>query len=141
MPIKTKSLQEISEKFVRKGGAAGQDYAAGVKNPKKDWQAETAAASGNYAAGVTAAIGRGAFATGVNKAGSAKWQRNAIAKGVTRYPAGVLAAKPDYEAGFGKYLTIIQGLDLPPRGPKGDPGNITRVSAIAAALHAAKVGG
>lgn len=140
MPIKTKPISDVAEKYVRKAQAAGQDYASGVRNPRADWQTQTANAAGNYQAGVTAAIGRGAFQAGVAAAGTSKWQSKAISKGVPRYPTGVAAAKDDYTKGFAPFLSIIQNLNLPPRGPKGDPGNYARVAAIGTALHAAKVG-
>ena len=141
MPIKTKSMSDIAEKWVRKAQGAGQDYAAGVRSPKADWQSQTAAAAPNYAAGVTAAIGRQAFEKGVSAAGTQKWQAKAISKGVPRYPTGVAAAKDDFSKGFTPFLSVIQGVDLPARGPKGDPGNYARVTAIGQALHNAKVGG
>lgn len=141
MSIKTKNLSDIAEKFVRKAGLATQDYKAGVANPSKDWQTETSAASSSYDAGVTAAIGRGAFQSGVAAAGTQKWQRNSIAKGSVRYGPGVAAAKDDYSKGFAPFLSIIQGLTLSPRGPKGDPTNYNRSAEVGQALHAAKVGG
>jgi len=141
MPIKTKNLSDIAEKFVRKAQGAAQDYKAGVTSPSKDWQTETSAAAASYAAGVTAAIGRGAFESGVSAAGTQKWQRNAIAKGSVRYGPGVAAAKDDYSRGFAPFLSIIQGLSLSPRGPKGDPSNYARSAEVGQALHAAKVGG
>ena len=141
MPIKTKNLSDIAEKFVRKAQGAAQDYKAGVTSPSKDWQAETTAAAPSYVAGVTAAIGRNAFQNGVSNAGTAKWQRNAINKGAVRYGPGVAAAKDDYQKGFAPFLSIIQGLNLSPRGPKGDPANYNRSAEVGQALHAAKVGG
>jgi len=141
MAIKTKSITDIGEKWVRKAQAAGQDYKAGVDNPSKDWGTETAAAAPSYAAGVTAAIGRNAFQTGVQKAGTQKWQRKASQVGTARYGPGVTAAKNDYQTGFTPFLSIIQGLTLSPRGPKGDPQNYTRSQEVGQALHNAKVGG
>jgi hypothetical protein len=140
MPIKTKPINVIAEKYVRKAQTAGPDYEAGVKDPKRDWATATSGASDSYIAGVTAAIGQGRFQSGVNKAGTQKWQAKALAKGVSRYPTGVAAAKNDYQTGFSPYLSTIQGIDLPPRGPKGDPGNYNRVTVIGQALHAQKVG-
>ncbi len=140
MAIKTKSLSDIADKFVRKSQTATQDYKSGVTSPSKDWATETGAAAPSYVAGVTAAIGRNAFQTGVANAGTQKWQRNAVNKGSARYGPGVAAAKDDYSKGFAPFLSVIQGITLPPRGPKGDPGNYVRTQVIGEALHNAKIG-
>ncbi|RLE52464.1 MAG: hypothetical protein DRJ26_04735, partial [Candidatus Methanomethylicota archaeon] len=113
----------------------------GVKNPKKDWETQTIAAADAYKEGVQAAISEGRFEKGVRKAGTEKWKKKATTLGVTRWGPGVAAAREAYERGFAPYRDIIERLDLPPRRPKGDPGNIDRVRVIAMALHEAKVKG
>lgn len=134
-----RSAREISAKFIRVTPERATDYEAGVKAPKKDWATETGAASETYAEGVRAAIERGAFAAGVTKAGTGKWQRKAVELGAKRFGPGVRASQADYEKGFAPYRDVIQNTVLPPRYPKGDPRNIARVEAMAAALHTAKV--
>jgi len=130
-----------AEKWSRRASAATPDYAAGVQSPRTSWQQATVAAAQAQAAGVQAAIQRGSFAKGVNKAGDAKWQAKALSKGQGRYAGGVQDAMQDYEAGFAPYRNVIERTALPARGPKGDPRNLERVRVIAAALRAAKVGG
>jgi hypothetical protein len=39
------------------------------------------------------------------------------------------------------YLDTLKGMELPPRRPKGDPGNQARANAVASRLRAQKVGG
>jgi hypothetical protein len=141
MAIQIKSADVIAKKYATRGAAAGTDYAAGVANPRQDWNAATAAAASTYAAGVQQAIGNGSFVKGVNAAGTAKWQRKAQSTGAQRYGPGVQAAQGDYQNGVAPYLQVIAGLTLPPRAPKGDPGNIQRVAAIAQALRAKKLAG
>lgn len=141
MAIQIKSADAAAAKYATNGAAAGAAYAAGVASPRQDWQAATAAAAPTYAAGVQAAIGANSFAKGVATAGTAKWQRKASGVGAQRFPAGVTAAKGDYQNGVAPYLQVISGLTLPPRGPKGDPGNVQRVAAIAQALRAKKLAG
>jgi hypothetical protein len=141
MAIQIKSADAIAKKYAARGSAAGSDYTAGVQNPRQDWNAATIAAAPNFAAGVQAAIGNGSFAKGVNAAGTAKWQRKAAGVGAQRFGPGVQAAQGDYMNGVSPYLQVLAGLSLPPRGPKGDPGNIQRVAAVAAALRAKKLAG
>lgn len=138
---KIRSVDEIAEKYARVTPARSADYAEGVKDPKKDWKSETERSEGAWEGGIQAALQNKSFVKGVRKAGTEKWQRKAVEVGVTRWGPGVLAAKDDYKEGFAPYQQEIAGLQLPPRGPKGDPRNIERVAKIAMALHARKLKG
>jgi hypothetical protein len=139
MAIKIKDVGTLAQKFVKRAGAAGADYAAGVMNPKRDWNANTAAAAPVWAQAVQTAAANGRFAAGVAKAGNAKWQANASGKGAQRYPQGVGGAAAAWQSGVTPYLNALATLDLPPRGVKGT--NINRVSAVDDALHKIKMGG
>jgi len=134
-----KALDRIGEKWSRVTQQATADYQAGVQNPKSDWAEKTSGADKNYAAGVQAAISRGSFAKGVKKAGTEKWKTNALEKGAPRFSTGVALARQAYETGFAPYRQVIQNLNLPARGPKGDPGNIQRVAVLAKALRDTKL--
>ena len=61
-------------------------------------------------------------------------------KGPARFAQGVQIAQPAYQEGVAKYLQVISATALPPRGPKGDPRNLQRVSVLATALRKAKTG-
>lgn len=133
--VQTKPLDQVVSKWQRKVQGATQDYQEGVNNPKADWQTETIKAEGRYREGVTRAASEGRFGKGVQRAGTEKWKRGATGKGVGRWTEGVNAATQDYSNGMGDVLSTIQGVTLPPRGPKGDPQNYARVQAIGTALH------
>ena len=139
MPV-VKSLSQSSEKWSRKASQATQDYAEGVRNPKRNWAEATQEAADAQAAGVQAAIANGSFGKGVARAGNEKWSRGATGKGTQRFGPGVQAAKSDYERGFAPYRSVIESVSLPPRGPKGDPRNYQRTQIIGEALHSAKTG-
>lgn len=141
MAVKIKATSAVAEKWARVTPGRAKDYEDGIGDPTVDWETPTAAAEPAYDAGVSAAIGRKAFGTGVKEAGTTKWRAKTRAKGVKRWPDGVRVAKPDYEKGFGPYREVIAGLTLPPRGPKGDPANVERVRVITEALHAKRIGG
>lgn len=135
---------------VRKGGAAKwarvasqrtEDYKDGINNPRKPWAESTANAQNSYNQGIQLSIAQGRFATGVQKAGNGKWQNKANTKGVQRYAMGIQESEADYEIGVAPYLAVIEGTQLPPRYPKGDPRNIMRVATIAQALRNKKTGG
>lgn len=133
-----RDLSGAADKWVRRAGVAGEDYRKGVESPRTPWDTASAAAAGSYQTAVTAAAGRGAYAAGIRKAGSAKWSRNAIAKGPTRFAEGVGLATGEWQAGFGPYHQAISSLQLPARGPAGSPQNLQRVQVVAAALRALK---
>ncbi len=141
MAIQTKDLAAIAAKWAQRAAAAGPDYTAGVKAPRKDWGQNTAAAADSWSQGVNDAVANGRFASGVQKAGTQKWQNGAVTKGSVRYPQGVQSATPQFQAGFGPYLQVIAGLTLAPRGPKGSPNNYTRSQQVGQALHQRKIGG
>jgi hypothetical protein len=130
-----KPIESSGDKYSRRAGAAGADYATGVQNPRKSWSRATQDGEANYKAGVTAAAAAGRFGKGVVKAGDSKWQQNSIAKGPNRFAEGVSLAKGDWEKGFAPYQSAISALTLPARGPKGSAQNLTRVTAVANTLR------
>jgi len=133
--VKTRSIDKTVKKWNDRVAVAGPDYEAGVKDPKADWGTETKAAESRYEDGVKVAIGKKLFGKGVDAAGTAKWQKKTIEKGVRRWPEGVAVAVPDYEKGMKPVLDVIAGVTLPPRYPAGDPRNLERVKAITTAVH------
>lgn len=135
------SLTAIRDKYARVTPQRGEDYAAGIAAPKRDWADETAGADAAYKAGVQAAIQRGAFPKGVRAAGTAKWQSKSATIGVERWGPGVLAGVDAYERGFAPYRETIESVRLPARFPTGDPRNYERVKALGEALRKKKVGG
>jgi hypothetical protein len=134
------SAARVAEKWSRVTPTRTEDYVQGVQSPAVPWAAATSAAQGNYEAGVQAAIGRKAFAKGVQAAGDARWQAKTVAKGGQRWGPGVQEGAVDMQAGFGPFADVINRTALPARFPRGDPRNLARVGVIAAALSAAKRG-
>lgn len=140
MPIVTKDINSIANKWSQRAQAATADYTAGVENTQKDWATLTSNATQAWQTGVTQAATRGAFAKGVRAAGTSKWQNGAKTKGSQRYGPGVSQAEPEFVSGFTPYLQVIQSLTLPQRQAKGSPANYQRSQAVGTALHAKKVG-
>lgn len=138
--IRIKDTGSLAKKFVRNASAAAGDYKSGVEAAGQDWATNTAAAEDNYAAGVQAAIGDKRFGRGVANAGSQKFVLRASTLGAQRYPTGVGAAEGDWAKGAQPSLDMLKSLNLPPRRPKGDPGNQARANAVAMALRSLKVG-
>lgn len=135
-----KSMAAIRDKWTRVTPGRVDDYTLGIKNPKRDWEAETLAAADTWKAGVAQAAAQGLFAKGVTRAGSKKWQDKSLALGPQRFAEGVYLAGPDYEKGFAPYRAAIAAVDLGPRYPRRDPRNLERVKRIVDALVAEKLG-
>lgn len=135
---KIKDLSRIASKWTTVTPQRQNEYVDGVNNPRADWASQTQAASGRYASGVQAAITNKSFDKGVQKAGTAKWQKNATEKGPQRWAQGVQLGVDNYQKGFAPYAQVISNTTLPARGPKGDPANINRVAVMAKALNDAK---
>ena len=136
-----KPLSTIAEKWERRASSAGQEYSEGVASPRRSWAASTKAAEPAYEQGIQGAISRKAFGKGVDKAGDNKWQTRSQELGGARFASGVVASQNEYVKGFTKYHQVLSSLSLPPRGAKGSPANLQRVSAVTTALRNAKTQG
>lgn len=140
MAVKVKATDRAAEKWQRKAGAAGVDYAEGVTTTAPgDWENAAKAAEPTWGQAVTQAIAARRYGKGLSGKGS-KWQSRAIELGQSRFAPGVAAAAGDYATNVAPYLQTIAGLTLPQKGPKGDPRNYGRVQAIGEALRKRKMG-
>jgi hypothetical protein len=135
-----KSAARIKEKWTRVTPMRAEDYKLGLASPRRDWEKSAVAAKESHKAAMMTAAAQDAFAKGVTKAGSGKWQARALQKGPSRFAEGVMVGGDDYEKGFAPYRDEIEKTVLPPRFPKRDPRNLMRVNAIAAALGKKKTG-
>lgn len=138
--LKTKSAAEIARSFVKYAPGRSDEYEAGVRNPSKDWEAETAAAEENYEVGVTAGIKRKAFGKGVKRCGTAKQQSQTI-KNISRWGEGIEGAEDNMRVAMEPVVQVLQSLTLPKKWPKGDKRNYERSKAVGVALRDAKEAG
>lgn len=133
-----KDLAQIKAKFARRGAAASADYSEGVKRPKRDWKEATLAAVERHRQGTEAALARNAFAAGVTNTSTEEWKKAVTTKGTQRYAQGVRGSADKYARNFQPYHDTLKNLELPERGPAGDPNNIQRVVAVATAMRETK---
>ena len=139
-PASVRPVNAVAEKWKRRATSATAEYTDGVNSTTRSWEQAATAAENSYKQGVADAAARGAFGLGVKRRGNDGWKRAALEKGSARFAGGVEAGSGDYASRVGPYLDVISRTDLPARGPAGSPGNLQRVSALATALRAAKVG-
>lgn len=135
-----KSAAQAAQKFVERAGAASGDYVEGAQRTGKDQAAAAIAAAPNYAAGVQAAISRGAYAKGLQTSGKAGWLKGITEKGANRFAEGVASGSGKYATNSGKYDSARGAADSLPRGPKGSEQNFARAKAVGMALRKQKVG-
>ena len=138
--MEIKSLARIKEKWTRVTPMRSEDYKLGVQNPRRDWAGSAVAAKETHKLAMVAAAASDSFGKGVTKAGTAKWQAKALAKGPGRFAEGVMVGGDDYEKGFAPSREVLEKTVLPPRFPRRDPRNIARVSTGNAALAKMKTG-
>ena len=132
-----KSMDRIARKWATVTPQRAGDYKEGVENPRSSWQTKTLAAAGNWETGTQNAITEKRFASGVSKAGDAKWLKGAAGKGALRWGPGVAGAEEEFHAGFAPIHAAIASANLPARYATGDPRNIERVRAIDLVISAA----
>jgi len=134
-----KNISKIAEKWMRQSSVSEQSYTEGIQSPRSDWATSTSEANDSYKKGIQASIAKDSFLKGVKRAGTSKWQTQALNKGPARWSDGINKSGSSYADGFQPYLEVISRTQLPKRGPKGDPSNIQRVSVMAKAMHDEKV--
>jgi len=98
------------------------------------WEANAAAAKGNYKAAVVDPKISDRFAGGV-KGKSAKFKRKVEAVGIGRFGPGVSAAVSDMESGFSPYQAELARIEVSERKPRGDPSNYKIPQEIGDPLH------
>lgn len=141
MPIKIKSAAAIAKKWADVTPARSRQWEDEIRaTPTEDYSAPAIAAAPIWEQGVMEAAARDGYAKGV-AAKAEKWKRKALAVGPGRFGPGVRAAEQDQATGFAPFREVIAALTLPPRGPRGAPGNYERVREVGEALHAKRVGG
>ena len=134
MAVKIASAADIASKWGEVTPGRQKYYESNTPAAASDWETNTIKASKTYQAAVTAGDIGARHAGGVKKAGAAKFARKVVAVGVNRFGEGVRAGVQDMQDGFDPFVSVISGLTLKPRGPRGDPGNLDRVRQVAEAL-------
>jgi len=133
--ITVKSAADIAAKWAEVTPGRAGYYEAEAPAAGAEWETNTVAAGGTYTASLAqAGIGK-RFVGGVKRAGAAKFARKVKDVGVARYAPGVAAAKADMAAGIADYIGVLEGLEIPDRGPRGSPGNYAIVEKVGSALH------
>ena len=133
--ISVKSAQDIAKKWADVTAQKSGCYAAEAPNAGAKWEERTSQAGGTYKLGVSVAGIEQRFVGGVKRAGAAKFARKVKDVGVGRYAPGVAAAQTDMASGIDPFVGVLEGLEIPDRGPRGSPGNYAIVQKVGDTLH------
>ena len=133
--ISVKSATEIAKKWALVTPARASYYELEAPAAGGKWEERTTASGGVYKAAISAAGIQDRFVGGVKKAGAAKFSRKVKDVGVDRYAPGVAAAEADMAKGVAPFRDILDGLEIPDRGPRGSPGNYAIGQKVGDALH------
>lgn len=138
--ISIRDIGASAKKYVERASIAGKDYETGVKGAGQKYQEGVANAGQSWKDGITAAMNRDAYSKGVQAGAAEKYVERAVKLGASRYGPGVTAAGPEWQKNMGPMFDAMRTLDLPPKRERGNPNNMQRANAVAAALHAKRVG-
>lgn len=133
--ITVKSATEVAKKWAEVTPARASYYETEAPAAGAEWEASTIAAGPTYKAGISVAGIDKRFVGGVKRAGAAKFERKVRTVGVARYAPGVAAAEEDMAKGFADYQAVLDGLEIPDRGPRGSVANYAIVQKVGDALH------
>jgi len=133
--ITIKSAAQIAKKWADVTPARASYYEVEAPASAAEWEANTVAAGSTYKAGISVAGIDKRFVGGVKRAGAAKFERKVRTVGVDRYSPGVAAAEEDMAKGFADYQAVLDGLEIPDRGPRGSAANYEIGKKIGDALH------
>ena len=137
MAIRIKPASQSQTKYVNNTANATQAYTDGINNPKRDWQAATVAAEGNWAQSVQLAVSNGKYTKSITQDAATKQKQNAINLGVNRYAPGTKNAAANWAKFTQPVLDAMANVGDMPRGPKMSQQNFDRQHAYAAAAAGA----
>lgn len=135
-----KTAQQVAEKFAQRASGASGDYLQGVLTTDKDQNARAIAAADVHKQATIESLNRGDYAKGLRRAGKQAYLEGVQKVGQGRYSEGVVNSATSYAEGSAAFDSARNAAASLPRGPKGSPANIQRVTAVVTALRKAKTG-
>lgn len=135
-----KTAQQSAEKYASRAAGASGDYVEGARTTSKDQASAAIAAAEIHKQATMTALNEGRYARGLQKSGKGKWLKGVTDKGANRFAEGVSAAASDYATESARFDGARNAAASLPRGIKGSPQNLARVSAVVAAQIKVKTG-
>lgn len=114
-----KDVNRVIAKFQQRVAGAGEEYAAGVNNPTRDWLQAYQKAQPRMKQALQDAIAKDAMVKGAQKSGgTANWQSKAADKGARNYAASATDAAAGYAA---KASMVMEAGEAARRATEGMP--------------------
>ena len=132
------SPQEAAKRLASAGFNFADRYQSGVANKGSEWQRGASGAADNYKAGGQKSLAENAFSKGVQRAGANRYDEGVRTKGVNNWPTGMQLAENRYAEGVAPFAGLWDAALPTPRGPKGSPANLQRMTANVARFQSAK---
>lgn len=139
MAISVRSVSDSAAKLVQRAQAAAGEYASRAAASGDKWVTNAQAGKTTYQQAITQGNVPERWARGIVKAGAAGYVSGITQKGANRFSQGVTVGQAKYAANVEPYFSVIAGLTLPARQPRGSAANLQRVAAIDAALNAKRL--
>ena len=132
------SAQEAARRLSAAGFQFADRYAQGVEGKGDEWERGAAGAEQNYSVGVSKALANDSFSKGVRRAGAGRYNEGVTTKGIQNWPTGMQLAENRYIEGVQPFQGLWDAALSTPRGPKGSPANLKRMTENVARFQAAK---
>jgi len=126
---------DIATKWAEEGPKRSTYYEKNTVGKGSKWEPGATAGATNFKTAMTAADIDKRFKGGV-RGKAAKFDRKVKDVGVGRFGPGISAAKDDMATGMTPVVSDLKAIDIDPRKPRGDPGNLTgRANKVASELN------
>lgn len=134
--VETKGLEASVNNWKNARGRVPAAYSEGIA-AAKPWQEAAIKGEDLYANRLAETIASKKRARKIAEVSDVQWKQAATEKGAARIGPGMAAAEPEFRAGIGKVLDVIQGTTIGERTADVTANVTNRVIPIAVNLHEA----
>lgn len=122
---------------------AGQKWATGYQNPRRDPFASAAAAVANWQQAVSSPAAAAAFVSGLSNVNQAAVVATVTGPGMTKYTSSATNKPAKAQAFFSTFLPKLSNIvtqlnNSNPKGPRGSAQNLTRLTTYIQAVAATR---
>lgn len=111
-----RDANEVAAKWAQRTAGAGEAYASGIRNARRDPMQAAKAAKATYVARVQEAAANGKYERGLDRVTRAEWERASIEKGQSRLASGAQASQGKMGDFMGKFLPHAEQVSQQVRG-------------------------
>jgi len=139
--VETKPVDKVVNKWRDRASIASTEYAENAIENASKWLRNLKENKKNWKDAMQEVLSKNLWEQAIDKLTEQDYVNGIKEKGANRYSDGINKSVDKYQERMTKVLQFMQGIKLPPRGPKGSDQNFERVKVLGKALHDAKVKG